>query len=230
MLKNLLIAISLLCSLSALAQQRFEVGIEGAVTNVKYKFNDPGDNLRPVAAVSGMAGINFRYNLRKPFFLEAALLVTEYAEGMKLKQQSFSGYSNSDLVMLLPLRVGFYLPVYKSIAITPLVGVAPAIKLVNENGASSSVNSTSNTYYEYSSRMLNKDVFMLMQGGIGLQWSLLKRIRAGLSANYYYGLQTHKVFDVQYRVNGGAIQQAIVEGKGSQLSYQLSLRYAFGRK
>lgn len=64
-----------MATLSTFAQNKFEIGVEGGVTNDLISFEDPSKQLRRIPLVSGGGGINFHYKVSDKFYYEAALFL-----------------------------------------------------------------------------------------------------------------------------------------------------------
>lgn len=155
------------------AQQRFEIGVEGGPTKFYYHIKDPQQNLKNVPCDGGFGGINFRYNTKNKLFLEAGLLLSEYTEGLKLKQ--LDGYltSNHDEVLFIPLRFGYPWTISKKLSFVSSLGVTTSIKTLNQDGASTlyqEVNATGIYMYQYQFRELGKDIFFLANANAAFEW------------------------------------------------------------
>lgn len=234
MKKTALLSIMLLLvSYLVTAQGKYEIGVEGGITMDKYKIKDANNNLGNVPCVSGIGGINFRINNRKNFFYEMALLKKEYTDGLKMKQEDGYTVTNSDEVILLPLRLGYYFPLSKHFTIVPAIGIVPAYKTLDQQGVSSSQytpNTVWSTGYTYTTRAMRSDFYSLAQGGLSLECKCFKRIKLSFATNYYQGLSKIAIYDIKYKIDNGPIQQAWMYGKGSFINYNFGIKYLLPEK
>jgi hypothetical protein len=230
---TLLFIFSILVSSSLFAQHKYEIGIEGGLTFIKYKIKDAGGNMRTGPCVSALPGINVRMNTKNKFFGEVAVAMMEYTDGMKLKQQEVWGVSNSDEILMVPFRFGYSLKLFDKLSLAPVIGISGAIKTTNYDGTSATYEPwyrNPPTYWIYHRRDLQKNIFFLAQGGLALEYQLLKHWKTTLGFNYYQGLTDHAIYDIEYAIKSGPKQYATMYGKGSFTNLQLGIKYLFGKK
>ncbi|HNF28711.1 MAG TPA: outer membrane beta-barrel protein [Chitinophagaceae bacterium] len=228
----------LLCSAfitTATAQKyKFEIGTEGGLVYTKYKIKDPQKNLQNVPCQSGIGGINFRINTQKQkWFYEIAFLAMEYTDGLKLKQQNSWFTSNSDAVIMFSLRAGYNFKLDKNFSIIPLIGLAPVIKTLNQDGGEGYYeegNSSFNSLYHYTRIEIDKNIFMLLQGGIGIEYRFAKKLKFSAAFNYYQGFTNNAIYDINYQINTDPVQTANMYGKGTFVNYQAGLKFLFCRQ
>jgi hypothetical protein len=226
--KLALLSLPLLLAFTLTAQHRFEIGIEGGPIYCYYKISESQNNLENVPCVSGLGGINFRYNTKKKIFLEAAVLLSEYTDGIKLKQQSGYLTGNHDEVLFIPLRVGYPVKIAKNISLVPSIGLTTAVKTLSQDGSSSyydEINSNGIISYQYTFRNLGKDIFFLLNGNASIEWTFSRHFKALAGVNYYHGLSEHSIADIKYQVNSQPQQSGLLISKGSFLGYIFGVKY-----
>ncbi len=217
------------------AQHKYEVGIEFGATNDLYDFNDPGGYLKKTAAVSGAGGINFRHNLKKNLFLEAALIYRESQFGFRFQSQQGGSYTNQDELLMLPLRAGYYFKLSDKISISPIIGVAPVYRSFAGSGASSGAFTSNNTtvFYSYTGKDTRKDFFFLLQGGVSLDYIFSDKWRFSFNPNFYYGFKTINIHEMDYTVTSPGsfrVSKSFINGYGSMLNYNFGIRYLLRSK
>lgn len=229
-----LLLFSILFSPTIFAQtSKYEIGVEGGVTNDHYRMKDPLDNLRSVPCISGAGGVTLRKKINRNFFVETALLLKGSTFGFKLKQES--GYSISDGagMLMIPLRAGYSLRLSKKVSIAPITGVALAYKTTSGELSASSLISGNNSLIQYRYQEHNKNSFLLLlQGSVSLEIIILKKIRFSFAPGYYYGLIRSHYFDVDYTVDAlsSPTNHAIIKGYGSFINYNFGFKYLLPKK
>jgi hypothetical protein len=229
MKKNLtLTALFTVLAFSLTAQSKYENGIEGGPINCYYKITESQNNLKTVPCVSGVGGINFRYNSKKKVFIEAGVLLSEYTVGLALKQQVGYSTGNHNEVLFIPLRIGYPFKIAKKFSLVPSLGLTSAIKTLSQDGGSGfyvESNSNGTSSYQYNFRMLGKDLYFLANGNVSLEWTFSRHLKALAGLNYYHGLSQESVADVQYKINNEPPQTGLLSSKGSFLAYNFGFKY-----
>ena len=225
-----LILIFSLATSSLLAQSKFEVGVEFGATNDLYDFNDPGDHLKKTSLASGSGGVNFRYNLKRNFFLEAAILYRESQFGFRFQSQQGSTATNQDELFMLPVRAGYYIHLSDKIKLSPVAGIAPVYRtFAGSFGASGAYNSNNTTvFYSYTGKDVDRDFFLLLQGGLSLDYIFSGKWRLSFNPNFYYGFKTINIHEMDYTVtspNNFRVSKSFINGYGSMLQYNFGVRY-----
>ncbi len=215
---------------SSQAQHKFEVGIEFGATNDFYDFNDPGGHLKKTAAVSGAGGINFRYNLKKNLFLEAALVYRESQFGFRFQSQQGGSSTNQDELLMLPLRAGYYFRLSDKINISPVVGITPVYRSFAGSTASSGAFTSNNTtvFYSYTGKDISRNFFFLVQGGVSVDYIFSDKWRFSFNPNFYYGFKTINIHEMDYTVTSPGnftVSKSFINGYGSMLNYNFGIRY-----
>jgi len=228
--KNLLSLLLLFLSIQSFAQSKFELGVEGGITNDKYIIKDPLNNLRTVPCIDGGGGgISFRLNRNENWFYEAALLVRESCFGYKFEDESGYGTTNSDILLHLPLRAGYYFKLSGKVNLSPVIGVAPSYRIFFEDASGELYYFTSSlsVHSIYTQRKPGNDFLILFQGGLSLDFTILKNIRLSLNPTYYLGTSNINTYDVNYTINnssGTATSKATIDNNGSfTLQYQFKI-------
>jgi hypothetical protein len=135
--------------------------------------------------------------------------------------------------MMVPLRVGYNLYLSERLSLAPVLGLAPVLKISSKEGSSGSLyerNSVAEIEWHYTTRPLNRDIYALIQGGLGLECNpfTFPALKFSISANYYYQwLKTVSLLDIDYKINNGAVQKGNLSGKGRFLSCSIGVKYAF---
>lgn len=210
------------------AQQKFEIGIEGGLSNYYYSIEEQQNNLKSTPNISGFGGINFRVNSKKKYFGEIAVILTEYTDGVKLKQQLGYVTSNHDEVLLIPIRLGRPFFISKTLSFVPGIGVAPAFKTLSQDGSGtiySESNGNSNSMYHYTFRNNGKDFFLLINANAIVEWTIKNKMKALAGVNYYKGFTEISVADITYQINNEPSQAGLLIGKGTFIGYSIGLKY-----
>ncbi|MGZ5286302.1 MAG: outer membrane beta-barrel protein [Flavisolibacter sp.] len=223
------------CSPCILAQGRFELGIEFGATNDQYDFNDPGGHLRNISAVSGSGGLNFRLNLNKKLFIETALIFRNSQFGFRFQSEQGGRVTNQDELLMLPIRAGYNLHLSEKIKLGPVIGIAPVYKMHTGSTAASGGFNNNNTtvFYSYTEKNVGKDVFLLLQGGLSIDYIFSGKWRLSFNPNYYYGFKTINIHEMDYSVttpSGFKVSKSFINGYGSFIHYNFGIRYFLGKK
>jgi len=219
----------MLTILNIKAQQKFEIGIEGGVSQYFYSIVETQNNLKNTPNISGFGGVNFRLNSNKKFFGEVGFILTEYTEGIKLRQELGYITSNHDGVLIIPFRFGRPFLIAKCLSFVPSVGMALAIKTSSQDGSSSSYReSVGNTslMYDYTFRRNGKDLFFLMNGNAMFEWEFKNKMKVLAGVNYYQGFTKVSVADISYKINNEPMQAGLLIGKGTFIGYSIGLKYS----
>jgi hypothetical protein len=222
-------------SCSCFSQGKYEIGAEGGITFDYYKINDPKNLLTTVPCISGGGGVSFRQNGNKNFFYEAALFYRETSFGYKYKYESGYSVTNGDNLFSVPLRVGYYVHVSRKFMVSPVVGIAPSFVTFSaqSGGEELYTNNGTTVHITYQQRDLQKDFFVLMQGGLSIDFIITKAIRFSVNPTYYAGTSDISAYDVHYNITNivGTTQgDAVITGKGSYLAWNVGIRYMLPRK
>jgi hypothetical protein len=232
----LLIFVSLFFSIHAFGQYKTWLGGEGAATNDFYHITDNGNMLRKFAPlVSGIGGVNVRQELLKNFFLEVAVLWTEYEEGVRFHNASGYGSGNAIDAVIIPLHLGkkFNLVKHK-LFLAPVVGYSYCINKdygyddtsgPNGEGVDPLKNGQSVHYTETEHASFSK-TYPLIQTGVDVEFIFLKSAMFFLSVNYYTGMRKVIQEDITYSVDNTAPQTATAVSKGQMLTLGGGLKYA----
>ena len=215
-------------TVSSYSQYRFEIGGEGGPSSDFYKIVDSGNNLETIPCASGFGGVIVRLNSKKKYFVEMGVLAKEYTIGLKLSQQSSYLTNNHFEILFVPLRFGYPLALSRKLSFTPHAGITPVIKTFKEGGSLNSnveTNSTGSLKYEYTSRAMNKNLFMLINGGAAVEWKFWRQLKFAAGINYYKGLTEVSVADVKYQINSEPEKSGQLVSEGSFLAYTFGIRY-----
>jgi hypothetical protein len=228
-----LFALSL--SFSCFSQNKFEIGVEAAVTSDHYEINDPKNNLITVPCINGGGGISFRMNGNKNFFYEAGLFLKATTFGYKYKYETGYGNSEGENLLSIPLRAGYYLHFSRKVMISPLLGVAPSFRTSFADASSETLYTQAGTTVHTTDqeRDLHKNFSLLLQGGIALDFIIAKVIRLSVNPNYYHGTSNIFAYDVHYTISnvvGTMNSDAEITGKGSFFSWNVGVRYMLRQK
>lgn len=217
-----LVTLLLVTGITATAQPRFEVGIEGGVVSDRYQIHSTDGRLSRTACISGYGGANFRLNIKDNIFFELGLLATEYVGGFKVRDR-YEYTSNSDEVLFFPVRVGYKLRIIEDLWIAPRIGLAPAVKTLNQLSAGNMQTGTDE--YSYITQGINKNFFLLTNTGLALEWKAWHKVKLQFAVDNYRGFQRIVTWDIYYSSNGGMQQNGQLIGKGNFTSYSFGLKY-----
>jgi hypothetical protein len=235
---GLTISIVALCHVHTFAQYKIWLGGEGSITNDFYHITDNGNMLRKhVPLISGMGGVNVRQELPKNFFIELAILWTEYEEGIGFKKAQAYGESNTIDATIIPLRVGKKFNLIKQkLFLTPIVGYARCINAdygyddppgsgPSSTGKDPLTNGQSVSYTETEHTSFSK-TYPLIQTGVSVELIFLKSAMFFLSVNYYSGVRKVIQEDIVYSAENLTPQTATAVSKGQMLAIGCGLKYA----
>src|SRR5690242_17240619 len=127
-----LTAIVTICIVSsALGQKKTYFGLEFSVANDIYKITDDGGYLFNVPLINGVGGLNLRQEINRHLFVETGLILKYYQQGLGFKTIPYYTSSSTDPSLIIPLRFGLNLNLYKGkIYLVPVVGYSFVINML----------------------------------------------------------------------------------------------------
>jgi hypothetical protein len=228
--------LSLTLSAASLAQpstpNRTYIGVDVAYVADKYGFNDPGGSLEQAALDGALWGINLRQVVMKYVYLETGVYTRPYKVGIAFRNAGSTAGTDRRAV-LLPLRVGARLPLFKEkLTVSPVVGYVLA--LANEGQTSWSYGDLQDlegnkTHFDYTVQYPTQ-AFSLLQAGLAFDIPLWPKTLLSINTGYYQGLDKILIQHITYSMNNGPETTATAYTKGSFYSIGIGLRYQVGGK
>jgi len=222
--------LSLFVSTVSLAQSsspsRTYIGVDVAYVADKYGFNDPGGRLEQPQLDGALWGVNVRQVLMKYLYLETGVYTRPYKVGIAFRNAGSTGGTDRKAV-LLPLRVGARLPLFKEkVIISPVVGYVLA--LANEGQTPWSYGDLhdlegNKTHFDYTVQYPTQ-AFSLLQAGLGFDIPLWPKTLLSINTSYYQGLDKILIQHVTYSVNNGPETTATAYTKGSTYSIGIGFK------
>ncbi len=233
--KSLILITSLFLSFNMVGQKRTYIGIEAAVTNDKFKLEDPNNMLMPTHCVSTMAGINVSQDLNYWLSIETGFSHKFYQKGIGLKGQP-DAYS-VDYVLdtwQVPLRFNARLNLKSNIIfLKPTIGFHYCFNndFFSSSGSGFGFFNGEQTpifsYDETTNTSLTK-TFLLLETGLGLEIKLSGKSLLTFSGSYYTGFKDVMQSHIVYQVNGSPESGAVMTSKGNYFSYSVGFRFPVG--
>jgi hypothetical protein len=218
--------LGLLLSAGVFAQSSTYIGVDVSYVAEKYGFNDPGGRLEQAALDGALWGINLREVLLKYLYLETGVYTRPYKVGIAFRDIGSTGGTDRKAI-LLPLRVGARLPLFKGkVTVAPVVGYVLA--LANEGQTPWSYGglqglAADTIQYGYTVQYPTQS-FSLLQLGLGLDIRLWPKTLLCISTGYYQGLDKILIQHIKYSVNSGPETTATAYTKGSTYSIGIGLK------
>jgi hypothetical protein len=181
-----------------------------------------------------MGGVNIRQELPKYFFVELAVLWTEYNEGVGFHNAFGYGVTNTIDATIIPLRVGKKFNLAKQkLFFTPIAGYARCINADYgydtpgpDNGGQDQLTNGQIVNYTETEHTSFSKTYPLIQAGISVEVIILKSAMFFLSMNYYGGIKKVIQEDITYSVDNSAPQTATAVSKGQMVTLGGGLKYA----
>lgn len=219
----------ILFSFGAMAQST-HIGAEVAYSADLFKQTDAGSRLSQPDVSSALWGVNIRHVFQQKLFFETGLYARAYKVGIAFDGE-YGTQSTDRNGYLLPLRIGFRLPLLKgAVALCPVTGITFGVTDESEGGMIGEAQALAKEPITYSYNLQHpSQVFSLFQAGLGIDIKLWPKTILQLSSNYYGGLSKMMKQTIEYKPMSSSSSvpvQAIQESRGSFYTVGIGIKRA----
>lgn len=208
----LIILLTLAGYTSALSQGSTFLGIEGGINHDQYFIYDPCAVYEEAdLLLSGRVGLNVSHTISESFMLESGLIIKFYNEGFQEIIPSFFGNAiiseEAFSAFQIPLRLRYKYNLIKNrFFLATVLGYHLSINLD----------------YKYNSQLYEKDIFSLIEAGIGFEYFINDHTAISLIPSYYGGFKSFYEDEI---LTNCSTENSIISSNGSYLSLTLGIKY-----
>ncbi|MGW8316021.1 MAG: hypothetical protein ACWGNV_10500 [Bacteroidales bacterium] len=214
--------------ISAEAQPKTYLTVEGGPQWSMLKVSDPAGYFRSTSVMSAMAGVSFSQEFVPNFSIGAGLYYQPYRDGIHMNddrpnQSRWAAYD----ALLIPVRLEYrvYVP-QTPVSLTPRVGYVYGILSFPESpfAASGILSAPDGTPFTYSlDHTYSSESLHLMEAGLGINLHFSGNWLAAINLSYMTGFSDPFTMTLEYSNAGSDPQAADYTSHGNSLSASLAV-------